>query len=197
MPSFGADRHTLFYATSGTFGHSSPIASSRRHKFDVMMVALDDSGAAVGASQQLTHQELYDLSSLAISPDGKSFLLSVYRYPAGSMIEEYDVAAPLQVKKTFQPHVPHEVSSGAIFGSAAYAHDGVGIVFLAASGGGTFDYNVYQVSDVTGSNLVALTNGTGMAESLNVDRDGTIFFVRDGQRYKLDPKTRAMSKERF
>jgi hypothetical protein len=197
MPAFGADRHTLFYAKSGEFGHSSPIASSRRHKFDIMKVALDENAAVVGASQQLTNQELYDLGSLAISPDGKSFLLSVYRYPAGAMIEEYDIATPLQIKRTFQPHVTGEPPAGAVFGEAAYAHGGLDIVFTAASEGAMFDYNVYQVSDVTGANLVALTNGKGMLESFAADRDGTIFFVRDGQRYKLDPGTRAMSKEAF
>ena len=53
MPAFGADRHTLFYARSGAFGHASPIASSRRHQFNVVMVAIDDNGAASGAPNSL------------------------------------------------------------------------------------------------------------------------------------------------
>ena len=197
MPAFGADGHTLFYMQSAAFGHASPIASSRRHKFDVMSVSLNDSGAASGQPVQLTHQELYDVSSIAISPDGKRFLLCLSRYPIGSVIEEYDIDKPLQIKATYQPHVTGEVSSGSIFGGAAYVHDGLDIVFTAATGGFEFDYNVYQFSAVTGGDIVALTHGQGMLESFNVDRDGSIHFMRDGHGYRLDPQTRAMSDDDF
>ncbi|MBK5187373.1 MAG: hypothetical protein JJD97_03960 [Gemmatimonadaceae bacterium] len=197
MPAFGSDGHTLFYLKSGAFGHASPIAASRRHKFDVMKVSLDDNGAANGAPVQLTRQELYDVSSLAISPDGKDFLLTLSRYPIGSVIEEYDVDSPLRIKATFQPHVPGEVSGGATFGQAAYVHDGMDIVFTAATGGFEYDYNVFQVSAVTGDHIVALTHGHGMLETMSVDRDGTIYFTREGHRYRLDAQTRALSDEAF
>jgi len=197
MPAFGADKYTLFYMKSGSFGHSSPIAASRRHKFDVERVTLNDSGAANGPPTQLTKQELYDVGSLALSPDGKSFLLTVGRYPIGAVIEEYDVIAPEKIRKTYQPHVTGEPSMGAQFGQAAYLNDGLGIVFTAATAGDMYDYNVYEMSGVTGANLVALTHGKGMLESLTVDRDDAIFFVRDGHHFKLDPKTHTMSEERL
>lgn len=197
MPAFGADNHTLFYVRSGAFGHASPIAASRRHKFDVMKVTLDGTGSAVGAPVQLTNQELYDVSSLSISPDGRQFLLCLSRYPIGSVIEEYDVDQPLRIKATFQPHVAGETSSGAIFGGAAYVHDGMDIVFTAASGGFEFDYNVYQISAVTGSHLLALTHGQGAINAMTVDRDGTIFFVRDGHSFALDPNTRALREDKL
>jgi hypothetical protein len=196
MPAF-ADGHRLLYMQSGAFGHASPIASSRRHKFDVMSVSLDDSGAASGQRSQLTHQELYDVSSIATSPDGKRFLLCLFRYPIGSVLEEYDIDKPLQIKATYQPHVIGEVSSGSIFGGAAYVHDGLDIVFTAATGGFEFDYNVYQVSAVTGGEIVALTHGKGMIESFNVDRDGSIHFIRDGHGYRVDPKSRAQSNDDY
>lgn len=196
MPAFGADAHTLLYLTSASFSHSSPIAASRRHKFDVERVTLDDSGAANGPATQLTNQELFDVSSLAVSPDGKNFLLTLYRYPIGSVIEEYDIAAPQQIRKTFQPHVKGEPSQP-VFGAAAYLHDGLDIVFTAASEGEMFDYNVYELNGVTGKQMGALSQGKGMLESVQVDRDDAIFFVRDGHRFKLDPKTHAMSEESF
>jgi dipeptidyl aminopeptidase/acylaminoacyl peptidase len=197
MPAFGADTHTLLYLTSASFGHSSPIAASRRHKFDVERVTLNDSGAANGPPTQLTKQELYDVSSLAVSPDGKDFLLTVYRYPIGAVIEEYAIAAPEKIRMTYQPHVPGEPSMGPQFGQAAFLSDGLEIVFTAATEGGMYDYNVYEMSGVTGGTLVALTHGKGMLESLTVDRDDAIFFVRDGHHFKLDPKTHAMSEERL
>ncbi len=50
---------------------------------------------------------------------------------------------------------------------------------------------------VTGGNIVVLTHGKGMIQSFNVDRDGTIHFTRDGNGYRLDPQTRALSDEDF
>jgi hypothetical protein len=69
------------------------------------------------------------------------------------------------------------------------------IVFTAATegpGGGTFDYNVYQMSGVTGGKLIQLTHHSGMIDKMTAGRDGTIFFSSGGQRYCLDPQTRAL-----
>ncbi len=104
MPAFGADMHTMLYMRSAAFGHASSIASSRRHKFDVMSVSLDENGAPSGSPVQLTHQELYDVRSVATSPDGKRFLLCLSRYPIGSVIEAYDTDNQLQIEATYQPH---------------------------------------------------------------------------------------------
>jgi Tol biopolymer transport system component len=197
-PAFGCDAHTLYYLKSASFGHASPIAASRRHGFDVMTVQLDDSGAAVAKSTQLTHQGNYEVSSLAISPDGKHFLLSVDRYPAGSALEVYDVDDPKKAKASYQPHVKDEVKSGPIFGGAAYANDGESIVFVAASTKGfDFDYNIYQIGTAAGEAPQQLTDGEGQIESFAVARDGTIFFRRGDHGYRIDPQTHALSKEVF
>ena len=119
------------------------------------------------------------------------------RYPKGDAIEEYDVANPLQLKRTFVPHVLGEVAAGSIFGGAAYVHAGKDIVFTAASGGFEYDYNVYQLSAATGGDIVALTHGKGILDSFSVDGDGTIHYARGGDHHRLDPQTRAESDEDY
>lgn len=153
MPAFGIDERTLFYVISRFTGHYSPIARPRRHDFDIVKVIIDPDGPVAGAvSTELTQQHFFDLRSLSVSPDGERFLLSTSGYPIGSLIEEFDIAKPLQIKRIFQPHVPNEPSLGASFGEASYVGDGMQIIFTAASEGkdGTYNYCVYQMSDVTG-----------------------------------------------
>jgi hypothetical protein len=198
MPAFSQDGKTLFYVISRFTGNYSPIARPRRHKFDVVKVQIDPFGPVPGATPiELTHQAFFDLRSLAVSPNGESFLVSTSGYPIGSLIEEFDIANPLQIKKIFQPHVPSEPSSGASFGQAGYTPDGMEVVFTAATegNGGMFDYNVYKMSDVTGGGVVELTHRTGMIDQMNVNRVGTIFFSADGQRYSLDPRTRSLQQD--
>ncbi|WP_433963805.1 hypothetical protein [Tunturiibacter gelidiferens] len=107
------------------------------------------------------------------------------------------MAKPHQTKGIFQPHVPSEPSSGPSFGEAAYVHDGMDIVFTAATEGkgGMFDYNVYQMSDVTGAEIVALTHQTGMIDEMSVGRDGTIFISGGGHHYSLNPQSRAIEQD--
>jgi dipeptidyl aminopeptidase/acylaminoacyl peptidase len=193
MPAFAPDGKTLLYAKSGFNGHYSPIARPRKHQFDVMKVLIDSDGPAGGAVPvELTQQGFFDFKSLSVSPDGERFLVSTSEYPIGSLIVEFDIAKPLGIKKIFQPHVPSEPPSGAEFGQAVYTNDGMGIVFTAATAGkdGMFDYNVYQMSDVTGAELVQLTHRTGTIDQMNVGRDGTVYFSENGQRYSFAAHTR-------
>ncbi len=193
MPAFAPDGRTLLYARSGFNGHYSPIARPRRHEFEVMKVLIDSDGPAAGtAPVQLTQQGFFDFKSLSVSPDGERFLVSTSGYPIGSLIVEFDIAKPLRTKRVFQPHVPSEPPSGAEFGPAVYTNDGMGIVFTAANAGkdGMFDYNVYQMSDVTGAELIQLTHRTGTIDEMSIGRDGTVHFSENGQRYSLDPHTR-------
>ncbi|HEY0307235.1 MAG TPA: hypothetical protein VGB94_03685 [Acidobacteriaceae bacterium] len=194
MPAFAPDGRTLLYVKSRFNGHYSPIARPRRHKFDVVKVLVGPDRPVSGAAPvELTQQEFFDLRSLSVSPDGERFLVSTSGYPIGSLIEEFDLATPLRVKRIFQPHVPNEPSMGASFGQAAYTPSGMEIVFTAATEGkdGMYDYNVYQMSNVTGGDLVQLTHHTGMIDQLSVARDGTIFFSGSGKRYSLDSHTHA------
>jgi hypothetical protein len=195
MPAFAANDHTLLYVKSRFHGHYSPIARPRRHEFDVVKVMVDADGPVAGAVPvELTQQGFFDLLSLSVSPDGESFLLSTSGYPIGSLIEEFDIAKLLQIKRIFQPHVPAEPSTGAAFGGAVYTPDGMNIVFTAASEGegGRFNYNIYQMSGVTGGSLVALTHRAGMIDELSVASDGMVFFSSDGQWHSLDTHTGAL-----
>ncbi len=195
MPAFGADDRTLLYAKSRFTGHYSPIARPRRHEFDIVKIIVDpDDSAPVAAPTELTQQHFFDLRSLSVSPDGERFLISTSGYPIGSLIEEFDIVKPLQIKGIFQPHVPSEPSLGASFGQAAYVGDGMQIVFTAATEGkdGNYDYSVYQMSDVTGGDLITLVQHSGMIDDLNVKNDGSIFISAGGKRYLVDKQAHVL-----
>ena len=65
------------------------------------------------------------------------------------------------------------------------------ILFLAATStaGGDYDYNVYSMSDVTGSNIKQLTHLKGMTTDLKVLPDGKAMFVNGGVARSLDLST--------
>jgi dipeptidyl aminopeptidase/acylaminoacyl peptidase len=197
-PAFGPDGKWLLYAKSNFYGHYSPIARSRKHKYDVVKVAVDPEDRVAGAVPvQLTQQEFFDLRSLAVSADGERFLVSTTGYPIGSLFLEFEIAKPLAIKRIFQPHVPSEPRMGPAFGPALYTNDGAGIVFSAASEGkdGKYNYNVYQMSAVTAADLNQLTQRSGMIDEISVGADGTVYFSEGIQRYALDPKTRQLKQE--
>jgi len=193
-PIFSADNRVVYFVRSGSFGHSSPIAASRQHDFDLFSVDLTS-----GAVAQLTQQSLYDLQSLSISPDGKDLMISTTRYPIGALIEIYVIAKPQSARKVFQPHVPDEPKLTAepepAFGDACYMPDGLGMLVLAASNkaGGNYDYNVYLVNTVTGSIDRKLTNLTGMTTGVQVSPDGkTAVLGNQGKLYLLNLQNREL-----
>ena len=198
MPAFVPDEHSLLYVRSRFNGHYSPIARPRRHKFDVVKVAVDADGPMIGApSLELTHQSFFDLQSLSVSQDGERFLISTSGYPIGSLIEEFEFANPNLVKRMFQPHVPSEPQGSPQVGQAAYTNGGMEIVFTAATEGkdGMFNYNIYKMSDVTGGELVKLADHSGTVDRLDVANDGTVVFVAGGKQYAIDPKTNLIHQE--
>jgi hypothetical protein len=195
MPAFAPDGKTLLYVKSQFNGHYSPIARPRRHKFDIMKVVVDANSLDAGAPPlELTHQNFFDLRSLNVSPDGEHFLISTSGYPIGSLIEEFEISNPLEIHKIFQPHVPSEPSTGASIGNAVFVHNGMDIVFTAATegSGGMFNYNVYQMSDVTGGDLVMLATHTGVIDSLTVSPDGTIYITAKGERMMLNSQRKTL-----
>jgi dipeptidyl aminopeptidase/acylaminoacyl peptidase len=198
LPAFGPDSRLLLYVKSRFTGHYSPIARPRKHDFDIVKIVVDPDGPVAGAVPiELTQQHFFDMRSLSVSPDGQHFLLSTSGYPIGSLIEEFDLASPLEIKKIFQPHVPSEPGGGPSFGQAAYTPDGMSIIFTAATEGqgGMFDYNIYQMSDVTGAQLSQLTHHSGMIDTMTVGRDGTIFFSEGKMRYAFNPRARTVAPE--
>lgn len=81
-----------------------------------------------------------------------------------------------------------ESSVGPAFGEARYIHDGMDVLFLAASNssGGDYDYNVYSMSDFTGGELKQVTHLRGMTSELRVMPTGVATFANGGVIYRLD-----------
>src|SRR5260370_2436774 len=134
MPSFAPDTKTLLYVKSRFNGHYSPIARPRRHKFDVVKVLVDADGPVAAASPiELTHQNFFDMHSLNVSSDGEHFLVSTSGYPIGSLIEELQIANPLEIHKIFQPHVPSEPSTAAQLSNAVFRHNAIHLIFTVTT----------------------------------------------------------------
>ena len=83
------------------------------------------------------------------------------------------------------------IDSGPEFGEAHFIHDGMDVLFLAATdtSGGNYDYNVYSMSDVTGGEIKQLTHLKGMTTELRVLPDGKVTFVNGGVAHVLDVST--------
>ncbi|HTS49184.1 MAG TPA: hypothetical protein VMH05_14635, partial [Bryobacteraceae bacterium] len=73
QPAFVPDSDQILFLRSAVFEHYSPIAGSRRHKFDVFGV-----DCSSGKVSQLTYKAFYDLSHISISADAKEILLTIY-----------------------------------------------------------------------------------------------------------------------
>lgn len=195
-PVFSPDDSTVFYAASRFTGNHSPIARPARHDWDVFSIPVQ-SNAAIESSAptQITHTSFYDLQSLDIVADalnqgGTKLLVSTTGYPIGALLEEFNLGASGR-DKIFQPHVPGESSVGPAYGEARFIHDGMDILLLAATdtSGGNYDYNVYSMSDVTGSGIKQLTHLKGMTKELKVLPDGKATFVNGGVASVLDIST--------
>jgi hypothetical protein len=114
-------------------------------------------------------------------------LISTSGYPIGALLEEFTSGA-FGKDKIFQPHVKGESSIGPSFGEARFIHDGMDVLFLAATdtSGGNYDYNVYSMSDVTGGEIKQLTRLKGMTTELRVLPNGNATFENGGVAYLLD-----------
>jgi hypothetical protein len=195
-PVFSSDDSKVLYAASSFTGHYSPIVRPARHDWDVFSIPVQ--AIATTASivpTQITHASLYDLRSLDIVADplnqgGTKLLISTTGYPIGALLEEFNLGASGR-DKIFQPHVPGESSVGPAYGEARFIHDGMDILFLAATdtSGGNYDYNVYSMSDVTGSEIKQLTHLRGMTKELTVLPNGKATYVNGGKVYVLGINT--------
>ena len=117
----------------------------------------------------------------------EQYLISTTGYPIEALLEEFNLGFPGR-DKIFQPHVPGVSSAAPAYGQARFIHDGMDVLFLAATdtSGGNYDYNVYSMSDVTGSKIKQLTHLKGMTTDLKVLPDGKATFVNGGVIYVLD-----------
>lgn len=186
-PVFSPDDTKVFYAASKFTGHHSPIARSARHEWDIFSVPV--SSDAKVPPTQITHEALYDLQSVDAAKDelgqgGIKLLVSTYGYPIGALLKEF-ILDDAGRNKIFQPHVPGQSSIGPSYGGAYFINNGMDILFLAASDttGGTYDYNAYSMSDVTGSEIKQLTHLKGMTENLKILPGGKATFVNNGTTY--------------
>lgn len=192
-PVFSPDDSRVFYAASSFTGNHSPIVRPARHDWEVFSIPIQAAGAIAGAARtQVTHASLYDLQSLdvvadGLNPGGTKVLVSTTGYPIGALLQELNLGATGR-DKMFQPHVPGESSVGPAFGEARYIHDGMDVLFLAATNnaGGNYDYNVYSMSDVTGGEIKQLTHFRGMSAQLKLLPDGIATFENGGTLYRLD-----------
>jgi hypothetical protein len=198
-PVFSPDDSRVFYAASSFTGNHSPIVRPARHDWDVFSVPVQSGAVPAGAGPtRVTHTSFYDLQSLdvaadEVNPGGTKVLISTSGYSIGALLEQFTGGA-LGKDKIFQPHVPGESSVGPSFGEARFIHNGWDVLFLAATdtSGGNYDYNVYSMSDVTGSDIKQLTHLKGMTAELRVLPDGKISFVNGGVAHVLDVSTQTM-----
>jgi hypothetical protein len=134
-----------------------------------------------------------DVVADGLNPGGIKLLISTTGYPIGALLEEFNLGAPDR-DKIFQPHVPGESSVGPSYGEARFIHDGMDVIFIAATdiSGGNYDYNIYSMSDVTGSDIKQLTHLKGMTTELRILPDGKATFVNVGVAQLLDISTQAV-----
>jgi hypothetical protein len=192
-PVFSPDDSKVFYAVSNFTGNHSPVVRPARHDWDVFSIDVPNKlPTANTVPTQITHGSFYDLRSLDVVADpldhgGMKILISTTGYPIGALLEEFNLGASGR-DKIFQPRVPGEPSMGPAYGEARFIDDGMNILFLAATNtsGGNYDYNVYSMSDVTGSEIKQLSHLTGMTTDLTVNADGSAAFVNGGSIHKLD-----------
>lgn len=193
-PVFSPNDSEVFYAASKFTGNHSPIVRPARHEWDVFSVSLQASAVPT----QITHGSFYDLQSLdvvadGVNPGGTKLLISTTGYPIGALLEEFPLGDPGR-DKIFQPHVPGESSTGPSYGEACFLHDGMEVLFVAATdtSDGNFDYNIYSMSDVTGVDIMQLTHLKGMTTDLRTLPDGKVTFVNSGVAHVLDLSTRTV-----
>ena len=194
-PVFSPDDSNVFYAVSSFTGHYSPVVRPARHQWEVFSIPSQSNGSTPeSASEQVTHSSFYDLQSLdAVGDDqgGTKLLISTTGYPIGALIEELYLGNPGR-DKIFQPHVPGEPSGvGPSYGQSRFVHNGMDILFLAATNtnGGNYDYNAFSMSDVTGAEIKQLTHLRGMTDDLRVLSGDQAIFRNDGVNYLLDINT--------
>jgi hypothetical protein len=195
-PVFSPDDAKVYYAASSFTGHYSPVVRPGRHDWDVFSIPVQSNATTASiAPTQITHASFYDLQSLDIIADplnqgGTKLLISTTGYPIGALLEEFNLGASGR-DKIFQPHVPGESSVGPSYGEARFIHDGMDVLFLAATdtSGGDYDYNVYSMSDVTGGEIRQLSHLKGMTTELKVLPNGKAAFVNGGIPYVLDINT--------
>jgi hypothetical protein len=194
-PVFSPDDAKVFYAVSNFTGHYSPIVRPARHQWDVFSISTHSNGATPdSASAQITHSSFYDLQSVDVFGDdqgGTKLLISTTGYPIGALIEEFYLSDPGR-DKIFQPHVPGEPSGvGPSYGQSRFVHNGMDILFLAATNttGGNYDYNVFSMSEVTGAEIKQLTHLRGMTKDLRILPSDKAIFWNGGVIYLLDINT--------
>jgi hypothetical protein len=197
-PVFAPDGSKVFYAASRLTGNYSPVVRPARHDWDVYTIPVQSNAASEGVlPTPVTHASFYDLRSIdvvdhAVKPGTTKLLVSTTGYPIGALLEEFILGDPGR-DKIFQPHVPGEASMGPSYGEARFIHNGMDILFLAASTtGGDYDYNVYSMSDVTGGDIKQLTHLKGMTTDLKVLPDGNAMFVNGGAAQTLDFSTNSV-----
>ncbi|MTW85663.1 hypothetical protein F3157_08310 [Virgibacillus dakarensis] len=70
---FSPDGKTLYFLKASVYKNYSEIASKRPHEFDIFRMDLETK-----AIDQITHKKAYEMSGLAVTPDGKQLMYRSY-----------------------------------------------------------------------------------------------------------------------
>jgi Tol biopolymer transport system component len=131
-------------------------------------------------ARQLTHWEYYASYGIAVSPDGRQLLLSLFDdHGDNFVVSSLDSADKPIFRLRPQPF--------AYVTLATWLPDGRSLLFAGGvrhPGGDHYDYNVYRLTIGTGD-IVPLTQFTGTFNGLHVSSDGTKAVVLYQKAYHI------------
>lgn len=135
---FSPDGGSLYFLQAGVFQNYSDIARERPHDFDIHRMDLH-----TNETEQITNKEAYDMSSLAVTPDGEELM---YRsYEDGDRI----IFMSMENNRETSPVPIFDVASEApILSSPALSPDGEQVIFSDVASkdeNGTFIYEGFRM----------------------------------------------------
>jgi TolB protein len=135
---FSPDGGSLYFLQAGVFQNYSDIARERPHDFDIHRMDLH-----TNETEQITNKEAYDMSSLAVTPDGEELMYRSY--------EDSDriIFMSMENNRETSPVPIFDVASEApILSSPALSPDGEQVIFSDVASkdeNGTFIYEGFRM----------------------------------------------------
>ncbi|MFA1819307.1 TolB family protein [Virgibacillus oceani] len=146
---FSPDGDVIYFLQAGVFENYSPIAQERPHGFDIYQMDLNTK-----ETQQITNKDAYDMSALAVTPDGEQLMFKSYDQSDRIIFISLENNA-----ETSPVPIGDFASEAPIISSPALSPDGEQIAFsdvTATDENGTFiyeaflmDLNNYQAEPIT------------------------------------------------
>jgi|SRR5690625_291077 len=147
---FSSDGNIIYFLQSEVFENYSPIAQEKPHGFDIYQMDLNEN-----ETEQITNKDAYDMSALAVTPDGEQLMFKSY--------DQTDRIIFLSLKndsETSPVPIGDFASEAPIISSPALSPDGEQIVFsdvAATDENGTFIYEAFLM-DLNNYQAEAITN---------------------------------------